>query len=126
MESDFLEEVDSLEEKLEILNNEIDSENINEKFYQENGSQNDLLLLVVRCVGLGVSWSKSAMKSLSKTQSMLTQAKGIFSSMNSKPKNEKRLIRISQSESFKPSGRPPKYDLHSFVYYFIYAYFDYF
>jgi len=71
----------------------------------------DVLLLVVRVVGVGVGGSKASMKAILKSQGMIQQAfSSISMSMSSSPfpKNEKRVIRLYQSEPFKPTGRPPR------------------
>jgi hypothetical protein len=61
-------------------------------------------LLVVRCIGLAVS-PKATFKNVSMLSNIFKKATGgnMF-----KVSNEKRVIKISQSASFRPNGRPPK------------------
>lgn len=76
----------------------------------ENGFE--IIQLVVRVIGVAVGGSKTAMKAIMKSQGMLQQALSTMSlSMSSSPypKGEKRVIRVYQSEPYKPTGRPPRY-----------------
>ena len=58
-------------------------------------------LLVVRCIGLTVS-PKVSFKNVGVLSNMFLRATGNTS------KNEKRILKISQSAPFRPNGRPPK------------------
>lgn len=71
----------------------------------ESGSpalDNSKLLLIVRCIGLGVS-SKTSFKNVGLWNSLYMKATG-----KGTTKNEKRVVKISQSEPYKPAGRPSK------------------
>ena len=64
--------------------------------------ETEVLRLVVKCVGLKVD-AKAITKHGSMFSNVLMKVSG-----NLVAKNEKRVIKISQSEPFKPGGRPPK------------------
>jgi hypothetical protein len=61
------------------------------------------LLLAIRCVGLVPS-----AKSLTQNSGLLSNLYKSATGARNNAKNEKRTVKLSQSEPFKPSGRPPK------------------
>ena len=71
----------------------------------------EVVQLVLRIVGVAVGGSKAALKAIVKAQGMMQQmisSMSLAMSANAIPKNEKRVIRLYQSEPFKPTGRPPR------------------
>ena len=62
----------------------------------------DLTRIVIKCMGLVVN-VKAITKHFGMFSNLLMKVSG-----NHVPKHEKRVIKLSQSEPFKPGGRPPK------------------
>eukprot|EP01038_Epipyxis_sp_PR26KG_P010041 gene10041-13499_t len=72
---------------------------------QSSGTHNpNGVLLAVNCIGLKVA-NKAFQSSLGSLSGLYMRLAG-----SSEPKNEKRTIKISQSEPYKPTGRPPNYN----------------
>jgi hypothetical protein len=87
--------------------------------------ESETTFVVIRCVSLKVN-GKAITKHAGMFSNILMKVSG-----STVAKNEKRIIKLSQSEPFKPTGRPPKYFffcfyviitcyLHSLLYIFIY------
>lgn len=64
------------------------------------------MLIVARCVNLHVS---SKQLKATKSGSLFSKALSVFSTPST-TKNDKWVIKLSQSEPFKPTGRPPSYN----------------
>ena len=64
--------------------------------------ETDVTRVVIKCLGLKVN-----VKAITKNAGMFSNLIRTFSGRQI-PKYEKRIIKLSQSEPFKPGGRPPK------------------